>query len=107
MQTFAPNDYYGLYSFYGLAVLPDGKIQVGFAQSSTDALTESGVMLRLNSDGTPDASYGTAGVQAVSIGRGSTSINAMAVDPDGKLVVVGRTWTETGASDFMALRFIL
>ena len=107
MQTFAPNDYYGLYSFYGLAVLPDGKIQVGFAQSSTDGLTESGVMLRLNSDGTPDASYGTAGVTTVSIGRGSTSINAMAIDPDGKLVVVGRTWTETGASDFMALRFVL
>jgi uncharacterized delta-60 repeat protein len=106
-QTFAPNDYYGLYSFYGLALLPGGKIQVGFALASADGLTESGVMLRLNSDGTPDASYGTAGVTSVAIGRGSTSINAMGVDPDGKLVVVGRTWTETGGSDFMALRFIL
>lgn len=104
-RTLGGNDYYGLYSFMGVTVLPDGAIELGLAGASDDALTESGVLLRLAPDGSADESAGTGGVTRLTTGRGSSSINALAVDADGKLVAVGRTWTETGGSDFMALRF--
>src|SRR5439155_25475025 len=87
------NDYYGLYSFMGIVVLPSGKIEVGLAATTTGGLTENGVLLRLDSDGTTDD------MQTLAIGHGSTSINALALDADGKLVAVGRTWTQTGSSD--------
>jgi uncharacterized delta-60 repeat protein len=103
----APNDYYGMYSFYGITVLPSGQLMIGFAGSSADGLTEHGVLMRLNADGTADASYGPGGMATLQIGRGSTSVNAMTLDADGKLLIVGRTWTETGSSDFMAMRFVL
>jgi uncharacterized delta-60 repeat protein len=103
---YSPNDYYGLYSFYGVTVLPSGEIQIGFAQSTADTLNENGTLLRLHQDGTTDESYGPGGLMPIAIGRGSTSINALAVDADGKLLVVGRTWTESGGSDYMAMRFV-
>ena len=104
-RQFGGNDFYGLYAFMGVAVLPDGHIEIGLAGASDDALTESSVLLRLAADGSADDSAGADGVTTLTTGRGSSSINALAVDADGKLVAVGRTWTETGSSDFMALRF--
>jgi uncharacterized delta-60 repeat protein len=101
------NDYYGLYSFMGLVSLPNGQLELDFAAAVTaDGLTENGLRLRLNGDGTTDETFGAGGLQTVAIGRGSTSLNAAAVDADGKLVVVGRTWTESGSSDMLALRLI-
>jgi uncharacterized delta-60 repeat protein len=106
-RTLRPNDYYGNYSFYGLTVLPDGKLLLGLASASADGLTQTGTLLRLGADGQTDTSYGPDGTAAIAIGRGSTSVNALALDADGKLVVAGRVWTETAGSDYMILRINL
>ena len=99
------NDYYGLYAFAGLAILPDGRITVGLASASDDGLVERGMLLRLMPDGTPDEELAPGGQQEIALGRGSTSLHAMALDGSGRLVVVGRSWTEAGGSEFLALRF--
>ncbi|HLU67634.1 MAG TPA: hypothetical protein VKZ63_15230 [Kofleriaceae bacterium] len=105
-RTLAANDYALRTGTHGgLLILPDGRILIGLASASDDGLTESGVLLRLLPDGTPDESDGPGGVTAVSIGPGSTSIHALALDSEGRLLAVGRTWTAGGGSDFLALRF--
>ncbi|HEX6397268.1 MAG TPA: Calx-beta domain-containing protein, partial [Steroidobacteraceae bacterium] len=49
-------------------------------------------MMRYNADGTPDASFGNAGkVDIVTSGSALDTMNAFAVQSDGKIVVVGHT----------------
>ena len=64
-----------------LAIQPDGKILVGSTNSFTPG--QAGALVRLNNDGTPDASF--------SIGTGTTSgiVNTIVVQTDGKIVVGG------------------
>ena len=52
-----------------------------------------------------DVDFAPDGRQEISLGTGSTALHAMSVDPDGRLLVAGRTWTPAGASEFLALRF--
>jgi uncharacterized delta-60 repeat protein len=71
---------------------PDGKLVIavlGGANSSTGF-----TLLRLNPDGTPDASFGTAGKAFFTLGTNPTSTWAetVALQPDGKIVVAGRAW---------------
>jgi uncharacterized delta-60 repeat protein len=51
-------------------------------------LTDSDVVVRLNTNGTPDASFGSNGAGFVSFGTQST-IPAVAIQPDGRIVVTG------------------
>ncbi|GAA3998542.1 delta-60 repeat domain-containing protein [Hymenobacter fastidiosus] len=64
-----------------LALQPDGKILVGGSNSFTPGAA--GALVRLNANGTPDASF--------NIGAGVPSglVNAIVVQPDGKIVVGG------------------
>ncbi|MFC6223702.1 T9SS type A sorting domain-containing protein [Hymenobacter artigasi] len=64
-----------------LAIQPDGKILVGSTNSFAPG--QAGALVRLNTDGTPDASF--------SIGTGTTSgiVNTIVVQTDGKIVVGG------------------
>lgn len=106
-ETFGGNDYYGLYVSVGLAVLPDGGIAVGLASARDDGLVETGILLRYLSDGSPDLDFAPDGREEVALGGGSTAFHAMALDGDGRLVVVGRTWTESEGSEFLAMRLNL
>lgn len=60
-----------------VVIQPDGRIVV--------ALTGWNGLLRLNPDGSPDASFGEGGLQDLGIGR---QVSDLALQPDGKLVVV-------------------
>jgi uncharacterized delta-60 repeat protein len=106
--TVGGNDYYGLIAPMGLAIASDGKILVGLS-SSADGLVESALLVRLGSDGKPDTTLGANG--ELSLGalstRGSSAIHGMAFDPNGKLVLCGRAWTDAGSSDFFVLRMSL
>ena len=78
----------------GMALQTDGKI-----------LLVGGLkLLRLNADGAPDASFGTAGVVDVVLGGGAldTAMD-VAVQADGKIVVAGTTSTFVVGSDNFAL----
>lgn len=97
-------DYYFLQSPMGAAILEDGRIVVGVAESSGDQLVETAVLVRVMPDGSPDESLAPGGMQALALGPASSALHAIAVQPDGKIVAAGRVWTEAGSSDFAVLR---
>jgi uncharacterized delta-60 repeat protein len=91
--------------YNALALQPDGKIVLaGFA---TDANGNRQVLVeRLNHDGSPDSSFADGGLFLKQYGTGvsgTSAANAVAVQPDGKIVVgVGATTEEY--SGLIALR---
>jgi uncharacterized delta-60 repeat protein len=77
---------------------PDGKIViVGDAQADDDVK-----VARLNADGSPDTTFGAAGKATVNFGLVMFA-NAVALQPNGRIVVVGH---RTGADDFAVARLL-
>jgi uncharacterized delta-60 repeat protein len=67
-----------------VAVQPDGKIVLVGTASDNFAV------VRLNADGTPDTGFGNGGGTAVDAVHGSQDlVDAVAIQPDGKIVVAG------------------
>lgn len=58
-------------------------------------------LLRYNSDGTPDNSFGTGGMITTKVGSKDDVGTAVAVQPDGKIVVAG--YSHNGANNDIAL----
>lgn len=91
-------------------VQPDGKVVVagggGFLHWYFGSSTwwKSG-LARFNPDGTLDSSFGTEGIVKPHLGDGDTSLQALALQPDGKLVVAGRAWNGTNIG-FAVLRLL-
>jgi uncharacterized delta-60 repeat protein len=78
---------------------PDGKlVLVGTTGTGNPATTGDFAIARLNADGTPDTSFSGDGKQTVDLG-GLDSANAVAIQPDGKLVIAG----QGGAANDMAV----
>lgn len=72
----------------GVAVQPDGKILVSC--ESFNGKQKDAILLRYNADGTPDPSFGTAGVAKYSgSGQGDTYGFGIALQPDGKILQTG------------------
>jgi uncharacterized delta-60 repeat protein len=88
---------------YGLAVQPDGKILV--AGRVSDGLGDF-ALVRLERDGTPDTTFGTGGKVTTSIGAGSETAHAIAVQPDGKIVLAGTSASPTTGQDFALVRYL-
>jgi uncharacterized delta-60 repeat protein len=88
-----------------LAVQADGRIVV--AGSSSDATGNDMAVARYNSDGTLDPSFDGDGLALVDLG-GESSARAVAVQPDGKIVLAGWATRSVGtgccASDFALVR---
>ncbi len=85
-----------------IAMQPDGKIVLaGFCNVSDLAFCVG----RINPDGTPDlVGFGVGGLVVTTLGSGSASINAIALQSDGKIVAAGHC---SGASngDFCLTRY--
>ena len=60
---------------------------------------------RFNSNGTPDAGFGTAGVTAVPLAGTNGQLQDLALQPDGKIVAVGRSTTGS-QSQFAVIRLL-
>lgn len=90
-------DFGTLADIVGGAVLqPDGKIVVaGYSQSDEDV-----AVVRLNANGSPDATFGTAGKAKVDFGV-ATFGNAVALQKNGRIVVAGQ---RSGSDDFAVAR---
>jgi uncharacterized delta-60 repeat protein len=81
-----------------VAIQPDGKIVLaGYSRSS--AGDNDMAITRLNPNGTPDMGFGAGGTVAVNVttagGRLEDLANAVALQPDGKIVVAGSTTSPT------------
>ena len=88
-----------------VAIQADGKIVVA-GGSFTNPRSSDVLVLRYNADGSPDKSFGTNGV--VTYDGGSIDSGwAMAIQPDGKIVVAGNTHTVGSGRDYdlLVLRY--
>ena len=106
-STFGQNGFVemnaGIIHSYAKAVClqQDGKILVaGYYDNNfyNDAL-----IARFNTDGTPDSTFGNAGLITYVMGNQYDEFHDIAVQPDGKIVVGGRTW-QNNSYDFIVMR---
>lgn len=86
-----------------VAIQPDGKIVVAGSAQTTSG-QDVFALARLNTDGTLDASFGTAGIVTTTAGTTLDGIEGMALQPDGKIVAVG-TSTVGNDTDFVVARY--
>jgi uncharacterized delta-60 repeat protein len=84
-----------------------GKIVIlGYADSASTGVDSA--LVRLNSDGNLDASFGTAGVLLTSIGSGASGDNAFAIDinsRDNSIVIAGGIENSTGNLDSFVAKY--
>jgi uncharacterized delta-60 repeat protein len=87
---------------FAMAVQPDGKLIVaGRAAEHRGDLA----LLRLERDGTPDATFGSGGKVLTDVAGGADTAYAVALQPDGKIVVAGSATVGTGL-DFVVARYL-
>jgi len=87
---------------HGVVVQQDGKIVVA-GYSWTGANTDF-ALLRYNTDGSLDATFGQGGKVTTDVGASSDQANAVALQQDGKIVVAGYSWTGAN-TDFALVRY--
>jgi uncharacterized delta-60 repeat protein len=85
-----------------VAVQPDGRIVVaGWSHGDVDDMTEF-VLARYNGDGSRDSSFGRGGTVLIRFGENAAA-RTMAVQPDGRILVVGEAVVD-GATEFALAR---
>jgi uncharacterized delta-60 repeat protein len=77
---------------YAVVVQADGKIVV--AGSSSSISQDLFALARYNANGTIDTSFGSGGTVTTAVGLGDVAY-ALAIQPDGKIVVAGSSWNNT------------
>jgi uncharacterized delta-60 repeat protein len=88
---------------FALVLQPDGKLVA--AGSSLDFSTFDFALVRYNSDGSLDPTFGNGdGIVTTSINIGPDQANALVLQPDGKLVAVGSSSNGIG-SDLALVRY--
>jgi uncharacterized delta-60 repeat protein len=75
----------GMVSARAVVVQPDRKILVAGNPPDSPVM----MVMRLNPNGTPDPTLGGDGTATIDFGAGVDFCNAMALQPDGKIVLVG------------------
>ena len=88
-------------SVNAVAIQPDGKI---IAAGERQVLNSDFSLLRLNANGTLDNSFGTNGRLATEVGDGNDAANAVAVQPDGKIVAAGYAFN-VSSTNFALVRY--
>jgi len=82
----------------GVAIQPDGKIVV--AGSSNNGSNFDFALIRYNPNGTLDPAFGTGGIVTLDIRNGDDQVSAIAIQPDGKIVVAGYSNTDLALARF-------
>ncbi|WP_020567230.1 T9SS type A sorting domain-containing protein [Neolewinella persica] len=82
---------------YDILVLDDGKILAAGGHGSS-RVNPDFLLIKLNSDGTPDTTFGTNGVAIQPIGPEEDYARGIAITDEGKIVVAGQSQSEE--SDF-------
>lgn len=83
-----------------VAVQADGKIiAAGFAQ--TTPIDFDFALVRYNADGTLDRSFGGDGIITTDLGSQNDAANAVAIQPDGKIVAVGVTGENVAVARYL------
>ena len=100
----ALNNLNGLnFTFGDLAIQPDGKIITATSIGSNGTFTYSFTVARYQSSGVPDVNFGTNG-KTVIISDTSNSAQALEIQPNGKIIVVGHTEVQGNGLDILVAR---
>jgi uncharacterized delta-60 repeat protein len=75
---------------WGMVLQPDGKIVLAGQGASG---TTSYIAGRMLSNGKADTTFGTSGIATIPVGAGAFG-DAVALQPDGKILVTGSAWTD-------------
>lgn len=86
-----------------VAIQADGKIVA--AGSSYNGSDYDFAVVRYNSDGTLDTSFGTGGIVTTPIGQGNDLAYGVVIDSAGKIVVAGSSSIDANNSDFAVVRY--
>lgn len=89
---------------FAAAVQADGKVLV--AGSSASNLGNRIAVVRYLRDGTIDTTFGDAGRAIVAVGTRDDVARAIAVQPDGRIVVAGLSYQRTADYDFTLVRLM-
>jgi uncharacterized delta-60 repeat protein len=74
----------------GLLILPDGKIMISGSIDLPNSFDTSFALLRYNSDGSVDPTFGNGGIVMTNIAEHDDYAYAIALQSDGKIVAAGR-----------------
>ncbi|MCB8928549.1 MAG: cadherin-like domain-containing protein [Ardenticatenaceae bacterium] len=87
---------------YDIALQPDGKIVgAGFVPFSDNNPEQNVALVRYNTNGSADTSFGTNGTVKTNINpAGADEAYGLTLDSEGKILVVGRTRIGTSGGDF-------
>jgi uncharacterized delta-60 repeat protein len=89
----------------GLAIQGNGKIVVaGWATTSYFDTHPKVVVARLNPNGSLDTSFGSQGKRIIVIGGVDDEAHALAIQPDGKIVLAGQATDSAGSIYFTVMR---
>ncbi|MBL8810609.1 MAG: Ig-like domain-containing protein, partial [Planctomycetaceae bacterium] len=85
-----------------MLIQPDGRIVVGgeFYSASTGSLDS--FLMRLNTDGSVDTSFGTDGIFRYSHSSNLEELHSVAIQPDGKLVIAGTSYSGSEYDAYLA-----
>lgn len=87
---------------YDIALQPDGKIVA--AGTTLNGFNKDIALVRCNSNGTLDSTFGTAGMTITDIGGANDKANAIILQNDGKILVAGSTFVSS-YNNFSVLRY--
>lgn len=90
-----------------IAYRPDGKLVVAGAAVYNTVNTDFALVM-YNPDGSPDVNFGQAGSGIVTtrFGGGMDAANALALQPNGNIIVVGQADSSAYLQDFAAARYL-
>jgi uncharacterized delta-60 repeat protein len=101
-------DWGGSDAIFSAAVQPDGKIVVaGDSLSYTAPFTAKFMLGRYDAAGVLDGSFGDGGSVTTDFGGTGQRANAVALQPDGKIVAAGLSTYGSGSADFALARYDL
>lgn len=84
-----------------LGIQDDGKIVIAGNATSTQNVAQFGV-LRFNTDGSPDAGFGTAGVVTTGIAGQEDDVWSVAFDAQKRIILAGDAYGTTATHSFLA-----
>ncbi len=87
---------------HALALAPDGTLVAVGATTDGTTADQQFALYRYRADGALDAAFGTGGRVATTVSPGDDHAEAVAVQPDGRIVVAGAT---EGRGDFAVARY--
>src|SRR5947209_7635084 len=87
----------------GVAIQADWKIITAGTTTTPGTLKHSFALLRFNTDGSLDSSFGNGGVVTTSFSTGNDDGWSVAIQPDGKIVTVGSAYSgqSKGATQYV------